>query len=95
MEEEKDLEGMEESWLLKEHAKALSAFMYLFLGMTLAFALWYTLLSPTTVSVLFKTQANTIKAINPAATGLAIGSFTTFSKIFLNNVRVLIFLYPL
>ncbi len=91
MEEEKDLQGMEESWLLKEHAKALKAFIYLFIGMTVAFALWYTVLSPDTVTVLFKAQAATIKTINPGATGFATGGFATFTRIFLNNVRVLIF----
>jgi uncharacterized membrane protein SpoIIM required for sporulation len=91
LEEEKDLEGMEERWLLKEHAKALEAFMFLFVGMTVAYALWYVLLSPATISVLFQAQASTIKTINPGATGYAIGSFSTFTKIFLNNVRVLIF----
>ncbi|MFH1174105.1 MAG: hypothetical protein V1725_03175, partial [archaeon] len=32
MEEEKDLTDLEEKFLLKEHTKALSAFMFLFLG---------------------------------------------------------------
>lgn len=91
LEEEKDLEGMEERWLLKEHGKALEAFMFLFLGMTLAYALWYAVLSPATISLLFKTQASTIKTINPLMTGLATAGFPEFSKIFLNNVRVLIF----
>ncbi len=91
LEEEKDLEGMEEGWLLKEHAKALTAFIYLFIGMTIAFSLWYTVLSPETISILFKAQANTIKTINPGATGLAAASFGAFTRIFLNNVRVLIF----
>ncbi len=91
LEEEKDLEGMEESWLLKEHGHALEAFIFLFLGMTLAFSLWYVLLSPSTVSTLFQAQAATIKTINPGATGFATGGFTAFTRIFLNNVRVLIF----
>lgn len=91
LEEEKDLEGMEGSWLLKEHSKALKAFIYLFIGLTLGFSLWYTVLSPATVSVLFKAQTNTIKTINPGATGFAVGSFQAFTRIFLNNMRVLIF----
>lgn len=91
MEEEKDLEGMEESWLLKEHGKALEAFIFLFIGMTLAFAAWYALLSAETISILFKTQVGTIKTINPAATGFATSQFSSFTRIFLNNVRVLIF----
>jgi uncharacterized membrane protein SpoIIM required for sporulation len=91
LEEEKDMEGMEESWLLKEHGKALEAFVFLFVGMTVAFALWYVILSPALVTILFKTQGATIKTINPGATGFATSSFATFTKIFLNNVRVLIF----
>jgi uncharacterized membrane protein SpoIIM required for sporulation len=92
LEEEKDLEGMEETWLLKEHSKALEAFVFLFIGMTIGFALWYTVLNPTTVSILFQSQANTIKAINPGMTGLAASeAFNAFTRIFLNNVRVLIF----
>ncbi len=91
MEEEKDLEGMEESWLLKEHGKALEAFIYLFIGMTVAFSFWYVLLSADTVSLLFQAQAGTIKTINPGATGFAVNGFADFTRIFLNNVRVLIF----
>jgi len=91
LEEEKDLEGMEESWLLKEHGHALEAFIWLFIGMTLAFSFWYVLLAPSTVSTLFQAQAGTIKTINPGATGFATGSFQAFTRIFLNNVRVLIF----
>jgi uncharacterized membrane protein SpoIIM required for sporulation len=93
MEEEKDLEGMEEKWLLKEHSKALKAFIYLFIGATVAFAFWYVLLSADTVSNLFQAQSATINAINGKITGQL--SFNAnmgfFSKIFLNNVKVLIF----
>jgi len=91
LEEEKDMEGMEESWLLKEHTKALTAFIYLFIGMTVAFSLWYTVLSPETITFLFKAQAGTIKTINPGATGFTTLDFSAFTRIFLNNVRVLIF----
>lgn len=92
LEEEKDLEGMEESWLLKEHGKALEAFIFLFIGMTVAFALWYVILNSATISILFQSQASTIKSINPGVTGFAASEeFGTFTRIFLNNVRVLIF----
>jgi len=93
MEEEKDLEGMEEKWLLKEHSKALRAFIFLFIGATIAFAFWYVVVSSSTVSILFQTQTATINAINSKVTAHL--SFTAnmsyFSKIFLNNVKVLIF----
>ena len=44
MEEQKDLTDQPEVMLLKEHWKALSAFMYLFFGATLCFAFWYVVL---------------------------------------------------
>jgi uncharacterized membrane protein SpoIIM required for sporulation len=93
MEEEKDLEGMEESWLLKEHTKALRAFIYLFIGSTVAFAFWYVILSSTTTGILFQSQTDTINAINGRMTGqvplsISVGFFT---KVFFNNIKVLIF----
>ena len=93
MEEEKDLEGMEEKWLLKEHGKALRAFIFLFIGATIAFSFWYLLLSSGTITTLYQAQSATINAINSKITGNL--SFSAnmafFSKIFLNNVKVLIF----
>lgn len=91
MEEEKDLQGLGEKWLLKEHSKALKVFIWLFIGMVLAFTLWYTVLEANTISVLFQTQSSTIQNINGAPTGHMSLEMKTFSRIFLNNVRVLIF----
>ncbi|MFC2135753.1 stage II sporulation protein M [Bacteroidota bacterium] len=95
MEEEKDLQDMGERWLLKEHGKALMAFMALFLGVALACTLWYVVMPADTVSTLFETQIATIQNINPgfnAYTGNAqIGTVSSFIRIFLNNVKVLIF----
>lgn len=99
LEEQKDLTDMDEKILLKEHSKALSAFMYLFLGATLCFALWYVVLPSDTISVLFESQSSTIASINGRTTDLAIQGttghvvdyFGVFSKIFFNNVKVLLF----
>jgi len=91
MEEEKDLEGYEEGWLLKEHGKALSAFMWLFLGMTLAFTVWYTFLPHDISTSLFESQRTTINALNGKATGFVGADISLFTKIFLNNVRVVVF----
>lgn len=91
MEHEKDLQGMGEHWLMKEHAKALKVFIYLFIGMTVAFALWYVLLAPDTISVLFQSQSETINSINGAQVTGAVAEFNRFTMIFLNNVRVLVF----
>ncbi|NQU98389.1 stage II sporulation protein M [Candidatus Woesearchaeota archaeon] len=91
MEEEKDLQDMGERWLLKEHAKALMAFMALFFGIALSCVLWYVVLPSETVSVLFETQTVTIQNINPHITGQISGNTSSFVRIFLNNIKVLIF----
>src|SRR3989344_4870472 len=91
MEEEKDLEAVEEKWLLKEHAKALSFFMYLFMGMTVAMAFWYVALPADTVAVLFQSQSSTINTINASAIAGNAYKLDFFGKIFFNNVKVLIF----
>src|SRR3990172_10814914 len=41
LEEKKDLSELTEKNLLREHWKALSVFMYYFVGATLAYAFWY------------------------------------------------------
>jgi uncharacterized membrane protein SpoIIM required for sporulation len=91
MEEEKDLEGYQESWLLKEHGKAISAYMWLFVGMTVAFMLWYSVLPSDMSDGLFTAQKDTINALNGRATGFLSVDIGLFNKIFLNNVRVLVF----
>lgn len=91
MEHEKDLQGMGEHWLMKEHTKALRVFIFLFIGMTIAFAIWYTFLAPDTISVLFQSQSETIGAINTGSVTGSAADFNRFSVIFLNNVRVLVF----
>jgi uncharacterized membrane protein SpoIIM required for sporulation len=91
MEEQKDLEVMEESWLLKEHSKALKAMMWMFVGMSIAFMVWYSFLPSDMSSSLFTAQRETLNALNGRATGYLSQDLATFSKIFLNNVRVLVF----
>ncbi|MGV8150482.1 MAG: stage II sporulation protein M [Candidatus Woesearchaeota archaeon] len=94
MEEQKDMTDTTEVLLLKEHWKALSAFMYLFLGATLACTLWYVVLPPDTVSILFESQTSTIISINGRSTETITGNataFNIFSKIFFNNIKVLLF----
>lgn len=95
-EEKKDLEDMEEVALLKEHWKAIQAFMYLFIGITIAMSLWYIVLPNQTIEVLFSSQTEVISSINGRAIEIATGSFTSssfqsFTTIFFNNVKVLIF----
>ena len=90
-EESKDLLIEKEAALLKEHNKAITFFMYFFLGVTLSSVLWYTVLPTNTTGVLFEKQSSTIQSINNAVSGHATDQLGIFNKIFFNNVRVLLF----
>ncbi len=106
LEEEKDTVIDTERTLLKEHGKALSFFMFLFVGFCIAFSLAYIFLPATIVEAAFQTQVNTIKNINTQIAGEAInsnvlaggtiegsalGGTTLFLQIFLNNFKVMLF----
>src|SRR3989338_5338543 len=60
IEERKDLEIESESTLIKEHKKAVSLYLYLFLGFVISFALWYVVLPSSWLHDLFRTQTQTI-----------------------------------
>ncbi|MBW2989859.1 stage II sporulation protein M [Candidatus Woesearchaeota archaeon] len=90
LEEKKDMSINDEKLLIKEHGKALSFFIYLFLGITISFTLWYIFLPANITNVLFSIQTKTITDINTQITGQSINQFSLFSRIFLNNVKVLI-----
>ena len=91
MEEEKDLRIQEEKILIKEHGRALSFFIFLFLGITISFTLWYVFLPSDLANSLFSIQTKTISDINSQITGQSINQLNLFSKIFMNNLKVLIF----
>ncbi|MBN2112009.1 stage II sporulation protein M [Candidatus Woesearchaeota archaeon] len=90
LEEEKDIQIEDEKTLLKEHSKALAFLIMLFFGMVIAFSLWYTLLPAQTANTLFKVQTQMILNLNQQVTG-NVTNLALFSKIFLNNLKVLIF----
>jgi len=94
MEEKKDLVIEEEKDLLKEHGKALSFFMFLFLGFVFSFVIWYSFLPNEITSTLFDVQINEInkvESINYDITGNAVNIFSTLGRILINNLWVLIF----
>src|SRR3989338_5553240 len=72
LEESKDLMMDKESALLREHNKAISFFMYMFIGVTVACALWYAILPTSTINNLFDKQVSTIQTINNQVSGNAI-----------------------
>ncbi len=91
LEEKKDMEIEDEKILIKEHGKALSFFIFLFLGITISFTLWYVFLPTDLTNIVFSIQTKTITDINTQITGQGINQINLFSKIFLNNLKVLIF----
>ena len=105
LEERKDREYAGEFGLLREHSRALWAFLWLFLGFVIAFSIWYTAFPGG--ENFFRAQVETFCQINnpdsisdyvrqyglekpEAITGnTAVG--TRFLSIFSNNIYVLIF----
>ena len=91
LEESKDLIMEKESDILHEHNKAISFFMWLFIGITVACSLWYAILPTETINIVFDKQVGTIQSINNQVSGNAIHSLDTFWHIFFNNFKVLAF----
>lgn len=92
LEEQKDVVIHMESALLKEHGKALSYFMFLFLGFVVSFSLWYIVLPHSLTSQLFSVQEQTISCVNSGGIqGCLASNIDSFMIIFLNNLKVLLF----
>ncbi len=96
-EEKKDHFLVQEKALLKEHSKALSFFMFLFVGFVLAFSLAYILLPHELVQDVFNSQLQTIQSINSRAiddvSGSAVGGWGLFLQILANNLKVMLFAF--
>jgi uncharacterized membrane protein SpoIIM required for sporulation len=90
MEEEYDINNTKESLILKEHAKVLYFLMFLFSGIMCSVVLWYVVLPNSIHQVLFNIQTGTIESINQQVTGNVVNTGILL-KIFLNNMRVLVF----
>ena len=88
-EENKDLFSEGKS-MLQQHAPALLFYLSLFAGMAVAFSFWYTALPTEMASSLFRVQAQTISNLNQHVTG-NVTQTALLSKIFLNNIKVVIF----
>ena len=91
LEESKDMIIGHESAILREHNKAIAFFMYLFIGITVACAVWYVMLPNSTINILFDKQTGTIQTINNQVSGNVIHNLNIFWKIFFNNFKVLAF----
>ena len=91
-EESMDLKLDGEKAILKQHSKALKAFMFLFIGITISIAIAYILLPTDTTNTAFTAQTDTLQEIRGSVTGMTIAQqIILFEKIFFNNIKVLIF----
>lgn len=90
-EEKKDLRIRSERSLIKEHSKALSMFIFLFLGMVISYSLLFTILPQDITVKIFSLQINVIKSINLEAAGYFTNNTAALSAILLNNFKVLFF----
>ena len=89
-EEEKDIKIKQEKKLLKEHSKAIMVLLYLFLGFTASFTMLYLFMPGVIVEKMFSAQLETMITVqNP--TGSFISSLGIVSRIFLNNIKILLF----
>jgi len=98
LEEDKDMKIRDEKILIKEHGKALSFFIFLFLGFTVGYLFWNLVLPQSISNSLFEVQRATITEINSRITtgaiitgGVANESASLLTRIFYNNIKVLIF----
>lgn len=89
-EEGRYMEFKQERKIIMAHNRAFVFLLCLFLGASIAYSVWYTLLPSQLSDAVFSTQANTIISLNQKVTGHAI-HFDVLGKIFLNNIKVLIF----
>jgi uncharacterized membrane protein SpoIIM required for sporulation len=89
-EEELDLKYDKEWKLLKEHTKVLVFLMFLFLGITAALSLAYVVLPESVVDTTFSLQQQAIINTNSNVQG-NFTSFDFFTKILMNNIKVLFF----
>lgn len=83
-----------ESSMLKRHRRVLLFYLFLYLGMTLGFVIWYVALPADMSQTLFKQQITTIAQINSPVQGKIVGEAvgtSLFNRIFFNNIKVMIF----
>ena len=92
LEEKEDLRFSDERVILRHHWKALRFLIFMFFGFIIAYSLWFVILPESMADSLFSTQLATIGAINSHVSGNTFFS-DVFSRIFLNNFKVLLFCF--
>jgi stage II sporulation protein M len=89
MEEKKEKNWNSEFQTLKDHKPLVKMILCLFLGFTITFSLFSMFLPPENSLVIFNMQQNSVEHIK-AITGNAINLNSSFSKIFSNNINIVL-----
>ena len=93
--EKVDLVERSEKRIMKNHARVLEFLIFLFLGFVVSYSVAFVLLPSSTVEDTFRSQIETIGAINSQISGEVINADITstdfFTQIFFNNIKVLLF----
>ena len=90
-EESYDNSIKKETALLKRHSKITMIFIFLFLGFVVSFASWYIFLPRSISSTVFSVQIETLKSTLITPSGNFVNPSAAFSKIYLNNLKILFF----
>ena len=80
-------------FLIREHGRVVSFLLYVFLGIAVSYALWYTILPERLIGTAFDLQVETINEVG-SGVGSATGHIVfreAFVPLFTHNLRVLIF----
>ena len=78
--------------LWREHSAAVQGLFYLFLGVMVAFAVWYTLVPSAHLETLFSSQTQAISGVQGFATAPFAGDrMGFFAEVLLNNLSILLF----
>jgi uncharacterized membrane protein SpoIIM required for sporulation len=94
-EEEKDYTPKKEYWLLKEHGKAVSALMFLFLGFVTTFLVAFLVLSSSASQNIFSVQINAISKVSASPSGQLTSTVSSLGTIVMNNLKILVFCFVL
>ncbi|MCK5450085.1 stage II sporulation protein M [Candidatus Pacearchaeota archaeon] len=89
MEEKKERIWNSEKWLLNQHRPIAMMILFLFIGMTIAFALWSFFLPPETSAIIFELQSTSVQQIK-LITGNATNTMFPIIQILTNNLNIIL-----
>ncbi|MCX6710023.1 MAG: stage II sporulation protein M [Candidatus Woesearchaeota archaeon] len=91
IQEKEGVEIEDEVSILRQHGRAISFFVCLFIGFVIGYAIFYVSMPFSIVQKAFVIQTQTITAVNGNATGGIASYWNAFTTIFVNNFKVMLF----